>query len=159
VVDGAVARSPAKGAEVFSRIVIGTDGSESANAALDMAIELAREHGATLHIVNAFKPPSSAAHVAVAGAAVSGDFAQAAMVSGEASEQLLERAASRADGLNVEVHSVNNSAPEAVLAVADAVNADLIVVGNKGMQRKVFGSVPNSIAHKAPCNLLIAKTT
>jgi len=144
---------------MFQRIVVGTDGSETANAALDIALGMARENGATLHIVNAFRQPSSAAHVAVAGAAVSADFAQAMAVSGEASKELLERAAARAKGVNVEIHSVNDSPPDAVLAVAQAVDADLIVVGNKGMQRKVFGSVPNSIAHKAPCNLLIAKTT
>jgi nucleotide-binding universal stress UspA family protein len=62
-------------------------------------------------------------------------------------------------GINVQTHSVNQSPPEAVLAVAEEVGADLIVVGNKGMERRVFGSVPSSIARKSPCNLLIAKTT
>jgi nucleotide-binding universal stress UspA family protein len=61
--------------------------------------------------------------------------------------------------VDVQIHSVNDSPPEAVLDVAEKVDADLIVVGNKGMERRVFGSVPNSIARKAPCNLLIAKTT
>ena len=46
---------------------------------------------------------------------------------------------------------------DAVVAVADKVDADLIVVGNKGMKgaRRVLGSVPNSIAHGAPCSVLI----
>jgi len=40
------------------------------------------------------------------------------------------------------------------------VKADLIVVGNKGMRgaRRVLGSVPNSIAHSAPCSVLIVDT-
>lgn len=39
-----------------------------------------------------------------------------------------------------------------------AVRADLIVVGSKGMQRRIIGSVPNSVAHGADCAVLIAKT-
>jgi nucleotide-binding universal stress UspA family protein len=37
--------------------------------------------------------------------------------------------------------------------------ADILVIGNKGMQRKVLGSVPNSVSHHAPCSVLIVKTT
>jgi nucleotide-binding universal stress UspA family protein len=45
--------------------------------------------------------------------------------------------------------------------VATRVDADLVIVGNKGMRgaRRVLGSVPNSIAHKAPCAVLIVDTT
>ena len=45
--------------------------------------------------------------------------------------------------------------------VAEEVRADLIVVGNRGMQgaaRRVLGSVPNTIAHSAPCSVLIVDT-
>jgi nucleotide-binding universal stress UspA family protein len=38
------------------------------------------------------------------------------------------------------------------------VEADLIVVGSKGMQRRVLGSVPHSIAHGAGCAVLVVKT-
>jgi nucleotide-binding universal stress UspA family protein len=43
--------------------------------------------------------------------------------------------------------------------IAEAHGADLLVVGNKGMQRRVLGSVPNSVSHKAPCSVVIVKTT
>jgi nucleotide-binding universal stress UspA family protein len=48
-----------------------------------------------------------------------------------------------------------------IVRLADEVGADLIVVGSKGMQgtRRILGSVPNSVAHKAGCNVLVAKTT
>ena len=50
---------------------------------------------------------------------------------------------------------------DTLLTVADEVHADLIVVGNKGMQgaRRILGSVPNSVAHGAPCSVLIVDTT
>jgi nucleotide-binding universal stress UspA family protein len=37
--------------------------------------------------------------------------------------------------------------------------ADLLVIGNRGMQRRVLGSVPNSVTHKAECSVLVVKTT
>jgi nucleotide-binding universal stress UspA family protein len=50
---------------------------------------------------------------------------------------------------------------EALISVADREGADLIVVGNKGMKgaRRVLGSVPNSVAHRAHCSVLILPTT
>jgi nucleotide-binding universal stress UspA family protein len=42
-----------------------------------------------------------------------------------------------------------------------ALSVNPIVVGNKGMRgaRRVLGSVPNSVAHLAPCSVLIVDTT
>jgi nucleotide-binding universal stress UspA family protein len=49
----------------------------------------------------------------------------------------------------------------ALIDVAEAVGADLIVVGNRGMEGKkrfVLGSVPNKVSHHCPCSLLIVDT-
>ncbi len=48
----------------------------------------------------------------------------------------------------------------AICKVAEAVQADVVVVGNKGMKgaRWVMGSVPNAVAHKAHCAVLIVPT-
>ena len=51
---------------------------------------------------------------------------------------------------------------DAILDVAEQVNADLIVVGNKGMtgaKRFLLGSVPNKVSHHAPCSVIIIRTT
>jgi nucleotide-binding universal stress UspA family protein len=37
--------------------------------------------------------------------------------------------------------------------------ADVLVVGNKHINRRLLGSVPNSVAHNAPCSVMIVKTT
>ena len=57
---------------------------------------------------------------------------------------MLKNVAESIQGLDVKIHT-----------------ADLIVVGSKGMRgtRRILGSVPNRIAHKAGCHVLIAKTT
>ncbi len=51
---------------------------------------------------------------------------------------------------------------DAILNVAEEANADLIVVGNKGMtgaRRFLLGSVPNKVSHHAPCSVIIVRTT
>ncbi|HRV60538.1 MAG TPA: universal stress protein [Solirubrobacterales bacterium] len=51
---------------------------------------------------------------------------------------------------------------DAILKVAEDLDADLIVVGNKGMtgaRRFLLGSVPNKVSHHAPCSVFIARTT
>ena len=35
----------------------------------------------------------------------------------------------------------------------------VLVVGSRGMRRRVLGSVPNSVSHRAPCSVMIVKTT
>jgi nucleotide-binding universal stress UspA family protein len=46
-----------------------------------------------------------------------------------------------------------------LVELADSHDADVLVIGNKGMERRVLGSVPNSVSHHAPCSVLIVKTT
>ena len=68
-----------------------------------------------------------------------------------------------------EVHTVIFSAygdkrllSDAILDVAEEQQADLIVVGNKGMtgaKRFLLGSVPNKISHHAPCSVMIIRTS
>jgi len=79
----------------------------------------------------------------------------------EASEQMLEEAAGGASGLSVERHARSGDPADALVSVADEVGAELIVVGSKGMRgaRRLLGSVPNNVAHRASCHVLIVKTT
>jgi nucleotide-binding universal stress UspA family protein len=66
-----------------------------------------------------------------------------------------------AAGVTTEVHAATADPADALITVADREGADLIVVGNKGMKgaRRVLGSVPNSVAHRANCSVLILPTT
>ena len=145
---------------MFSKIVVGTDGSGTAGAAVALAIELARQSGATLHLVSAFKDPSTTIAVAHTGAVAVADNALSAAAVKSATEELLAEVAKGAHGIPVESHAVPGAAADVIVTVAEGVGADLIVVGSKGMKgaRRIIGSVPNSIAHRAPCNVLIAKT-
>jgi nucleotide-binding universal stress UspA family protein len=64
---------------------------------------------------------------------------------------------------NVEVktHAIEREPADALLEVAEEVDARMIVVGNKGMHsatRFVLGNVPNKVSHRARCDVLIVAT-
>ncbi len=69
-------------------------------------------------------------------------------------------AAARIKGVAVETHTVTGDPADALLEIAERQNADLIVVGNRGMHgvSRVLGSVPNKVSHRASCNVLIVAT-
>jgi len=62
-------------------------------------------------------------------------------------------------GLEVASEARQGDPADVLCEIAEEHGADLLVVGNKGMQRRVLGSVPNSVSHKAPCSVVIVKTT
>jgi nucleotide-binding universal stress UspA family protein len=147
---------------LFKRIVVGTDGSDTAGEAVRQAIELAKATGGQLEIVSAFEPVPQSRLREEAGE-VPGDIAHA-IGPREDVNTIVEAAAGQARKSDVEAHThVREGEPaDAILDVADEVKADLILVGNKGMtgaRRFLLGSVPNKISHHAPCSVLIVRTT
>jgi len=75
--------------------------------------------------------------------------------------RLLDRLAGELAGdVTFTTHAVPAHPATAILSVADAVDADLIVVGNRGMRgaRRVLGSIPNNVSHHAPCDVLVVDT-
>ncbi|HEY4947530.1 MAG TPA: universal stress protein [Acidimicrobiales bacterium] len=139
---------------MFTNIVVSTDGSETASEAVALAVQLAREGGGRLHLVIGV-PTTTAAPAPSVGATASGAQLNAA------AQHLLEKVPGGIEGIDVEIHTAAGDPAEVLVRRADEVGADLIVVGSKGMRgtRRILGSVPNSVAHKAGCHVLIAKTT
>lgn len=147
---------------MFKRIVVGTDGSETAAGAVQQAIELAKLAGAELSVVSAYEP--------VSGRRVQGEQRDAPpdvhyeIGPREDVNLVLDAAAAEArkEGIEVQTHPVEADPADAILNVAEQVDADLIVVGNKGMtgaRRYFLGSVPNNVSHHAPCSVIIVRTT
>jgi nucleotide-binding universal stress UspA family protein len=147
---------------LFTRIVVGTDGSETAEQAVQQAADLAKQTGATLSIVSAFAPVSKS-RVGEEARGAPADVAHT-ISPREDVDMVLGRAAGagKHEGVEVETHSVEGDPADAILDVAEKTGADLIVVGNKGMtgaRRFLLGSVPNKVSHHAPCSVLIIRTT
>jgi nucleotide-binding universal stress UspA family protein len=147
---------------VFTRIVVGTDGSDTAAEAVRQAIDLAKISGAQLGIVSAFSPVSSR-RVQSEQRDAPADV-QYEIGPREDVNLVLDAAAAEArkEGVEVQTHAVEADPADAILNVAEEAKADLIVVGNKGMtgaRRYLLGSVPNNVSHHAPCSVIIVRTT
>jgi nucleotide-binding universal stress UspA family protein len=138
---------------VFQTVVVGADQSDTATEAVRQAIELVKLTGGRLHIVSAYRPHQLNTSGGEERELASGDLAESVLAD--------HSSRARAAGIEAEIHARSGPAAEAICDVAAEVGADLIVVGNKGMAgvRRVLGSVPNSVAHHAPCSVLIADTT
>jgi nucleotide-binding universal stress UspA family protein len=64
-----------------------------------------------------------------------------------------------AAGIECETRAEEGDPAEVLVRLAAEAGADLLVVGNRGMNRRVLGSVPNSVTHKADCSVMVVKTT
>jgi nucleotide-binding universal stress UspA family protein len=147
---------------MFNSIVVGTDGSKTATQAVREAVDVAKAVGATLELVSAYAPVSEQRLRAEKRKAPSA--MQSASNPRRETEALLSDAAdiAREADVNVNLHARQGDPSDAILDVAEEHNADLVIVGNKGMtgaKRFMLGSVPNRVSHHAPCSVLIVHTT
>ena len=135
-------------------IVVGVDGSETANRAAETAARLATSLGANLHVVTAFNNDRAQ----VLGI---GNDERAFSEEKYAEKVAREAAAAVQSGrLQVSYFTIRGTPAQALIQQADAHSAHVIVVGSRRMSGlgRVLGSVANSVAHKAPCDVYIAKT-
>ena len=147
---------------MFKSIVVGTDGSETATQAVHQAVELAKQIGAKIELVSAYEPVSDQ-RLREESTQVPDDL-QWMVNPREDVDATLREAADIAEqaGVSVERFARQGDPADAILDVAEEQNADLIIVGNKGMtgaKRFLLGSVPNKVSHHAPCSVLIIRTT
>ncbi len=143
---------------MYDTIVVGTDGSASATKAVQHAAALAAITGAQLHVGMA--TPSIPMLLTPEMAIAAGDWTSA---SGDATQAALDAAAEVATtaGAQVTTHQLNGDPADALLTLCDDVSADLLVIGNRGMQgarRFLLGSVSSRCAHHANRTVLIVKT-
>jgi len=142
----------------YKVIVVGFDRSARGAIAVDEALRLARDTGATLHAVHAVHP------AVVAGATNSQAFQAAIDTERHDLEANRERLVADAAqmGVPLEFHTSGTSdIPGAILSTAESVGADLVVVGNHGMTgraRFLLGSITNKVAHHSRCSVLIVNT-
>ena len=147
---------------MFKAIVVGTDGSQTANEAVRQAVELAKSLNAKVELVSAYEPVGDQ-RLREERTEVPDDV-QWMVNPREDVDATLRDAADRAReaGVQVETYARQGDPADAILDVAEEQDADLIIVGNKGMtgaKRFLLGSVPNKVSHHAPCSVLIIRTT
>ena len=147
---------------MFGSIVVGTDGSETASEAVRQATELARIHGARVHVVSAYEPVGSA-RLREERDRVPEEMQWMVNPREDVEEALTTAASTMGDaGVECATYARQGDPADAILDVAEEQRADLIIVGNKGMtgaKRFLLGSVPNKVSHHAPCTVMIIRTT
>ncbi|MGC4964203.1 universal stress protein [Gordonia sp. DT218] len=144
----------------YKTVVVGTDGSESSLRAVDRAGALAGE-SASLVIACAYFPNDRGA-----GGAADVLKDEAYQITGSSpTEEILRTAKERATKSgagNIDARSVKGAPVDALLQLVADVNADLLVVGNRGLNSiagRLLGSVPADVARKSACDVLIVHTT
>jgi ubiquinone biosynthesis protein len=133
----------------ISRVMVATDQSPTADRAVEWAAGMARSAGAELVLV----------HVLAEAADGAGDDDDRVRI---ATARLEQEARERAGDRGRSIVLVDEDPAAAITRAAGEVRADVLVVGNVGMQgRKEFllGNIPNRVSHSAPCTVVIVKTT
>ncbi len=122
-----------------TKVLVGTDGSDTAALAVDRAVEVAKAAGAPLTILSVGPP--------------------------EVATTVVERESARHahSGVAIATEVLSGEPTAALVEFARRGGFDLLVTGNRGMTGidRVFrlGSVPSKVMHRLPCNLLVVKTT
>ncbi|MDX6233437.1 MAG: hypothetical protein QOH68_2461 [Nocardioidaceae bacterium] len=146
----------------YKNVVVGTDGSETAERAVADAAELAAASGARLIVVTAFTPAHD--HEAGARAQAAPDDIRWMLADRNQAEEKARhgRELAKAAGAgDVVVQTADGDPSDVLLAAAEDFGADLIVVGSKGLtgaSRFILGSVASGVSHHAPCDVLVVHT-
>ena len=137
-------------------IVVGTDGSPGAKAAVERAANIAKGSEARVHLVTAYPDiPSSREMIASSAKSDRIDLRQVA-------EGVLTRAGRGLEeqGIEFEAHAIEGDPAHAIIEVAEQQAADLIVVGARGLtglQRFLLGSVSSKLSHHSPISLMVVR--
>jgi universal stress protein A len=141
---------------MFQRIVCGSDFSDTAEAAWDVACELARTHRSELVLVHVFSEMSVYPDVAVAG--VQRVWEEQRLWVQQALDQRV--AAVQARGVAARPRLKTGVPAEGIADTATEEGADLVVIGTHGrtgLTRLVIGSVAERVLRIAPCPVLVVK--
>jgi nucleotide-binding universal stress UspA family protein len=142
--------------DMVSTVAVGVDGSRTAGEAVKMAAELARRFDAELVLLSAYRHKDGAA----ASGAGDTELEWATSTSARQRESLARTEDSlRESGVRCSTLAAEGDPADVLVRLAEECAADILVLGNKGMERRVLGSVPNTVTHKAACSVLIVKTT
>ena len=139
---------------MFDKILVGTDDAATARSAVEAAAQIAVMSKGELHVASTDAPTSFKA--------TSDGEKFEAVNTEDGVESLLQVLAfvTKEYGVEPILHPLHGDPADSLVAMADELDVDLIVVGNRGMKgvRRILGSVANSVAHSANCSVLIVET-
>jgi nucleotide-binding universal stress UspA family protein len=144
---------------MIATVAVGTDGSGTAEKAVLSALEMAERYDARIVFISAYSPVDE---IRLRHEKRDAPDEVQWMINPEEDvdatlrecEQLAEER-----GLRWASEAAQGDAAEILVRLADRHDADVLVIGNRGMQRRVLGSVPNTVTHTANCTVFLVKTT
>lgn len=138
----------------LQNIVVGVSEAATSRRAGEYAFELAELSGATVHVVTAVDDADTEVIEVGSDTFVVNDL-------DVAHDSVADWITSLSTTATWQVHAIGDKAADALVDVAEQVDADLIVVGNVRMQGfgRLLGSVGSDVVHHAPCSVLVVKTT
>lgn len=140
------------------KILLATDGSEEADLAAKTAVALAAEPGSELHVVTVgpeypmYMLPDNAGH-----------FPEIFEKEKRETREVLDAQVSKVEALGASVekaHQRSGRPDREILALADDLDADMIVVGSRGLgglRRTLMGSVSDAVVRHAHCPVLVVR--
>ena len=133
-------------------VVVGVDASQSARKAAEVALDLAQSLGASLHVVTAFEMENAETF------GVGSDKVR--ISNADSSEMVARSLAGSRPGVEITHFAARGKPADSLIKEAVRLDARVIVVGNRRMRGigRLLGSVANSVAHNAPCDVYIANT-
>ena len=145
---------------MIEAMLVATDGSDSAKQVVREAGQLAQRVGASVHVVTAYTPLRAPR---VGGGSANPELASWHLAGDSRAEGILVDACAelRLAGVEAETHARTGSPADVILDVAEEIDADLVVVGSRGLgdaRRHLLGNVPNKVSHHASCSVLIVHT-
>jgi nucleotide-binding universal stress UspA family protein len=146
----------------YSTVVVGTDGSATAELAVRHAGKVAADNEARLVVVTAYEPHGDELVAKEAQAPSDITWALTDRVQAEELAQKGRTIAKAEGATGIVAQAIAGSPVDVLLEAAHDFGADVIVVGSKGLTssvRFVLGSVASSVSHHAPCDVLIVHTT
>jgi nucleotide-binding universal stress UspA family protein len=142
---------------MISTVAVGTDGSATAAEAVKAAADMARRYDAKLVLLSAAQASAGPPPRSTGGSVeIEWSFNPASRL-----REMLHRTEQELQSQKLDCSTlIDEGDPAQVLVqLAEECGADVLVIGNKGMNRRVLGSVPNSVTHRAPCSVFVVKTT
>jgi nucleotide-binding universal stress UspA family protein len=141
---------------VLETIAVGTDGSPTASKAVEAAVEMARRFDSELVLLSAFKNSHDVraeGHTDVELQWTTNKDARVREILARTEEQL------RDAKVDCRTMIEEGDPADVLIRLAEECDADLLVIGNKGLQRRILGSVPNTVTHRVQCSVYVVKTS
>lgn len=139
---------------MFQHILLAVDGSKHSDLAADYAAGLAAAFHSTVHLVHAYPQTSDLLGY--------DDFEKLVSRRKSAGQRILDKAGQRLTehGLTLQEDLLEGPEAEAILAAATSQNADLIIMGTRGLgtiEGMLFGSVSRKVSQHADCPVMLIR--